>query len=193
MFSVVMLKKYVNNFEEIGMKILKNFVALVFLSCLVFDVQVSLAKELKIGVVDFQKVLEESSVIRVLNKDLETKIKDEEDIITKRREEIQKKKEDFDKQQSMLNSDVRAQKEDQLRQELKDLQRYANDKQDEFQRKGSELMQKVVQELSVIVKEVGEKEDFTVVLERNAGVVFSDSSVDITDQVVKEYDKRHKK
>ena len=175
------------------MKILKSFVALVFLSCLVFDVQVSLAKELKIGVVDFQKVLEESSVIRVLNKDLEAKIKAEEDIITKRREEIQKKKEDFDKQQSMLNSDVRAQKEDQLRQELKDLQRYANDKQDEFQRRGSELMQKVVKEMSEIVKEVGEKEDFTVVLERNAGVVFSDSSVDITDQVVKEYDKRHKK
>jgi outer membrane protein len=174
------------------MKTRKGLVSFAVLSCIVFASQAVSAKDLKIGVVDFQKVLEESKVISKLNQDLEEKIKAEEGVISQRRETLQKKKDDFDKQQSMMNENVRVEKEGQLRQELKDLQRYANDKQDELQRQGSELMKTVVKELSDIVKEIALKEGYTAVLERNAGVIYAEPSLEITDRVIKEYDKRHK-
>ncbi len=164
------------------------------LGILLCGVQVAGAKDVKIGVVDFQKVFDESSVIRDLNNELQEKIKAEEEIIASRQDSLKVKKEEFDKQQSMLDADVRSEKEDRLRQELKDLQRYAKDKQDEFQRKGAELMQRVMQELTEIVEEIGEKEKYSTIMERSTGgVVYFSDSTDITAEVVKGYDKRYRK
>lgn len=171
----------------------RGFIFLVVAGLLLLDLQGVQAKDLKIGVVDFQKVLEKSTVIGKMNKQLEEQIKAEEKVITDRKESLQKKKDQWEKQKSVLSQEVRTEKEEQLRQELKDLQRYAKDKQDAFQRKGSELMQDVVKELSQIVEEIGQKEGYTSIVERSTGgVVYFSSSSDLTDAVIKEYDKRHK-
>ncbi len=151
------------------------------------------AREIKFGVVDFQKIFEESAAIQKLNSQLEEQVKAEETTISRKRESLQKKKEELDKQQAVLDAAVKAEREEQLRQELKDLQRYATDKQEEFQRTGSELMQKVMKELSDIVKEIGDKEGYTAILERSSGgVVYFGQSTEITDQVKQEYEKRNK-
>jgi outer membrane protein len=164
------------------------------LGLLLCSMQTVGAGEGKTGIVDFQKVFDESSVIRALNSELQEKIKSEEEIIASRQDALKVKKDEFDKQQSMLDADVRAEKEDRLRQELKDLQRYAKDKQDEFQRKGAELMQTVMKELTEIVEEIGKKEKYSFVMERSTGgVVYFSDSIEITAEVVKEYDKRYKK
>jgi len=176
------------------MKSKKSLTSSLIIALFLFGAQAASANELKIGVVDFQKVFDQSAVIRKLNGELEQKVKAEEDLITKKRETLQKQKEDLDKQQSILSQEKRAEREGQIRQDLKDLQRYATDKQDEFQRKGSELMQSVMQELTKIVQEIGEKNGYTTIVERSeGGVVFFSKSIDITDEVVKEYDKRGNK
>ncbi|MEK6776629.1 MAG: OmpH family outer membrane protein [bacterium] len=176
------------------MKSKKSLMGSLILALFLFGAQTAAAKELKIGVVDFQKVFDQSAVIKKLNSELEQKVKAEEEIITKKRETLQKQKEDLDKQQSILSPEKRTDREGQIRQDLKDLQRYATDKQDEFQRKGSELMQSVMQELTKIVQEIGERDSYTTIIERSeGGLVFSSPSIDITDEVVKEYDKRSKK
>ncbi len=176
------------------MKPKKSLMGSLILALFLFGAQTAAAKDLKIGVVDFQKVFDQSAVIRKLNSELEQKVKAEEEVITKKRETLQKQKEDLDKQQSILSPEKRADREGQIRQDLKDLQRYATDKQDEFQRKGSELMQSVMQDLAKIVQEIGERDGYTTIAERSeGGVVFFSKSIDITDEVVKEYDKRSKK
>jgi outer membrane protein len=157
-------------------------------------VHAAAAKDVKIGFVDFQKVLEESSVFQGVSSELEKEIKSEEEIFSSKREALQKKGEELEKQKAILSKEKLTEREDQLRKEFRDLQNYANDKQAELQRKNAEMMKGVLDNLSDIVSEIGKDKGYTSILERSTGgVVYYDESMDITDKVVKEYDKRYKK
>ncbi len=168
-------------------------ICIIALGMTVYGVQIAAAKDLKIGFVDFQKVLDESSVFKSLSGVMEKEVKAEEEVFTSKREELQKKGEELEKQKSILSQEKLSEREDQLRKEFRELQNYANDKQSELQRKNAEMMKKILADLSEIVREIGEGKGYTSILERSTGgVVYYDKSLDITEKVVKEYDKRHK-
>ncbi len=151
------------------------------------------AKEDRIGFVDFQKVFEKSKVIQKLNAELERDLKSEQAAISRKRDSLESKKQAFEKKTAVMNDDVRTKKEEELLKEFKDLKRYANDKEEEFKRKGSGLMQNIMKELTDIVKEIGEKEGYTAIVERaTGGVLYMATTADITDAVVEAYDKRNK-
>jgi outer membrane protein len=175
------------------MKSPKGLIIATVLGILVFGVHLSAAAGNKLVFVDFQKVFDQSKVIQKLNSELQERIRSEQDTIVKKRESLEKSKEELEKKVAVLNPEVRAKKEEELRQELKDLKRFAGDKEEEFQRRGSTLMQDIMKELGAIVKEIGEKKGYAAVVERSTGgVIYFDPSSDITDEVVKEYDKRSK-
>ncbi len=174
------------------MKASTPLIATLILSCLLFSVQPASAKENKIGIVDFQKVFEKSTVIRKMNDQLQEKIKAEEQKIEKKRNSLQQMQQDLEKKKALMNADARTQKEDELRQKLKDLKRYAADQKDEFQRKGNSLMQSIMKDLTKIVQEISAGKGYTAILERSSGgVVYFSPSVDITEKVTQEYDKRN--
>ncbi|NOY52853.1 MAG: OmpH family outer membrane protein [Deltaproteobacteria bacterium] len=175
------------------MKAKTPLMAILILSFLLISFRPASAKENQIGIVDFQKVFEESTVIRKMNDNLQDKIKAQEQEIEKKREDLAKMQQDLEKKKALMNADARTQKEEELRQKLKDLKRYADDKKDEFQRKGNSLMQAIMKDLTKIVQEIRKEKGYTAILERSSGgVVCCSPSVDITEEVISEYDKRNK-
>ena len=63
---------------------------------------------------------------------------------------------------------------------------------EEFQRKGNGLMQQIMKELTKIVAAIGKDKGYTAIVERSTGgVVYMSPSADITEEVIKEYDKRN--
>jgi len=148
--------------------------------------------EVKIGVVDYARVLAESHAIQKMNQELQAKIQAEQKVIAEREEALKEKKQALDKQGGLLDESVRADKEEALRQELKELQRYVSDKDDQFKRKSAELMKQVMEALNGIVSEIGKAEGYTLILERSSGgVIYAPGAADLTERVVREYDKRH--
>ena len=148
--------------------------------------------EVKIGVVDYARVLSESKAIQKMNQDLQAKIQAEQKVIAEREKALKEKKQALDKQGGLLDESVRADKEEALRQELKDLQRYVSDKDEQFKRKSADLMKQVMEALNGIVSEIGEAEGYTLILERSSGgVIYAPGATDLTPRVVREYDKRH--
>lgn len=175
------------------MKTRTSLIAMITLSFLLLSFQPVSARESRIGVVDFQKVFEKSTIIHKMNSDLEGKIKAEQQEIVKRRQSLEEMQKDLEKKKALMNAEARTQKEEEIRQSLKDLKRYAGDKEEEFQRKGNGLMQQIMKELTKIVEGIGKDKGYTAIVERSTGgVVYMSPSVDITDKVIKEYDKRNK-
>jgi outer membrane protein len=151
------------------------------------------AKDVKIGFVDFQKVFETSKVIHAMNSQLQSKIQAEQKEIEKKKESLEEMQKDLEAKKELMNAQARTQKEEEIRQNLKDLKRYASDKEEEFQRKGNGLMQQIMKQLTMIVQDMGEKEGYTAIVERSTGgVVYFTPSSDLTEAVIKEYDKRNK-
>ena len=151
------------------------------------------AAEDKIAFVDFQRIFEQSEVIKSMNEKLQDSIRSEQQTLEKKRDALEKSKEELEKKAGVLNPEARSKKEEELRAELKDLKRYAGDKEEEFQRRGSTLMQGIMKDLTDIVKEIGKSRGFSAVVERSTGgVIYFDPASDVTEEVMKEYDKRNK-
>jgi hypothetical protein len=52
-------------------------------------------------------------------------------------------------------------------------------------------MKGLFDKMTAIVREISETEGFTVVLEKSAGVVFAQPSLDITNELIRKYNQRH--
>lgn len=148
---------------------------------------VSSAADVKIGLIDTQKIMRESKAAKkardVLAKDLEAKrakFKAEEDQARKLDEELKKEG------QSMTSA-ARQEKAEKLEKEIKELGRLKSDLEEDFRRKDAELARKVLGEIGNVVKEFRKKEKYTVILEKRY-VVDADEAIDITDKIIKLYD-----
>lgn len=75
--------------------------------------------------------------------------------------------------------------------ELRDLKRLKEDMDAEIQKENRELIQKAVAEIGAVVRKIGEKDGYTVILEKSSGAVsFNKDSVDITDKIISAYDEK---
>lgn len=152
------------------------------------------AAEAKIGYVDLQKALNLSEAGKTAKQQIEKKVKDYEQQINQRKEELKKAKDDLEKQALLLSEDARSSKEREYQQKLKDFQRFTKDIQDELQQRDNDFTHKILDDLIKVVAEIGKKEKYTVILEKNqSSLVYADPAIDMTDQVIKEFNRQQKK
>ncbi|GAB4490132.1 MAG: OmpH family outer membrane protein [Thermodesulfovibrionales bacterium] len=148
-------------------------------------------QQLKIGVVDIQKVLAESKTVQgyrdKLGKDIESRQKtfaDKQKAAAQIEERLSKGR------STMSEKDQRA-LQDSLSDARKELQRLKEDLELEVKKLDRDLTQKMMKEVSDIITQIFDKEGYTIILEKNAaGVLKERSSIDITDKVMKIYDKK---
>jgi outer membrane protein len=77
---------------------------------------------------------------------------------------------------------------------LKDYQRMVNDADGEMQQKEMELVQKIAKEVAAVVREIGEKDKYTLIVEKGqGGVLYGSPTIDITSRVVTAYNDSTKK
>ena len=153
---------------------------------------ISKAQSMNIACVDLKRVIVESDQGKQIHEIMVAEQERMKKDIDAKQDELQKLKDAIEKQGTTITPEAQAEKEKQYQSKQKDYQRLADDYQSELQQKDSEYMQKTLGELEGIVKAMGEKEKYTVILERNqAGVLFS--MVDITDKVIAAFNEASKK
>jgi outer membrane protein len=145
------------------------------------------AQTVKIGLIDTQKIMRESSAARkardILMKDLEAKrsqIKAEEDQIRKLDGELKKEGQN-------MTAAARQEKAGKLEKEIRELGRLKSDLEEDFRKKDAELAGKILGEIGGIVNGYLKKEKLTVVLEKRF-VVAADDAIEITDKIIRLYD-----
>ena len=99
-------------------------------------------------------------------------------------------REELEKKGALLTGDVRREKQEQFERKRRDAARLADDFQKELERKESQLLQKVLAEVSGIIEKIGKDRGYYLIVEkRGAGVIYAATEADLTDEVIRAYDR----
>ena len=172
---------------------MKQFITLsLFVLAIVAAGPVSAANDLKIGVVDFQKSLNSVNEGKRAKKNLESEFKRKQKQLEIQQEELKKMRDNLKNQAAVLSEEKLRTKQAAFQQKFMDLRKKAVEYQQEMAKKEAEMSNKILGQLRAIVEDLGKKEGFTLIVERSGDpVLYVDGKEDLTDRVVKLYNKKY--
>ena len=145
----------------------------------------------RIGVVDPQKVLEETEAGKRAKDSLSNFMKNRQSLIELEEKELKRMEEDIVKQASILSATARREREEQFRRRAIEFQQKANELNREIQEKQKEVLEAFREKVEKIVAKVAQQMGLLVVMEKGRGgaTVYSDSALDISPQVIEEFNR----
>jgi len=167
-----------------------------FLICLFSGSCLSLAADgsnvpLKIGVVDYQKIMRTAKATKSAQEVFEKELQTAKDTLAAKEKEVQAMEEDLKKQSPKLPVKKRKEKEEEIAKAASDLKRLDSEKGEEFRQKAAEINQKILGEIQEVVDQIRQQEQYTLILEKNTLVSY-DQAIDITDKAIQFYDTKKK-
>lgn len=145
------------------------------------------AQALKIGVFEVQKVMRESKTIEGYRQDIMKQIEGKRRPLRDREESARTTEEKLRKEGEKLPVNERRVLEEKLVNDAKDIKRLREDFEIEVRKLDAELAHKALGMISGVVKNIAEKEGYTVVFERSAaGIVYFKDTVDITNKIIQQ-------
>lgn len=150
----------------------------------------AVASAQKVGVVDMNRVINETADGQAAKKRLERDM-------TRRQKELDKKQKDFEKfaedlQSSfdMLTDDAKAKRMQEYQQQATELQQLYAEHQQQLAEAEAEATSKIIERVIKIVQGIAKKDKYTLVVDQGA-VLYVDSGSDLTKKVIDLYNKQH--
>lgn len=173
---------------------MKHFFAAFFVVAILISPLAALSQSLNIAYIDLQKVMLESEQGKQIRKILTDDAERLKRNLDGKQAELQRLKDALEKQGATITPEARGEKEKQYQAKLKDYQRLYNDYQGELQQKDMEYTQKVLKEIEEIVRGLGEREKYSLILEKSqAGILYATPAIDITNKVISSFNEVAKK
>ena len=151
----------------------------------------------RMGVIDPQAVLEKSQFGKRALDGLKDYARANQKALAGDEEELKGLEKSLKEQESSLSESARKDKEDQFRGKLADYQKKGQAFQQELVRKQRELVADYLKKIQAATKTVAEKGGYSLIVDTGNDttlkiVIFSKSTIDITEQVIKEFDRQNK-
>jgi outer membrane protein len=146
----------------------------------------------KIGYVDLQRALNESEAGKRAKEEFKVQVDKLQAGLKKQKDEIDSLKEQLEKKSLVMKEDERSNLEEDYRKKLRDFERNYKDSQTDLQKKDNELTGAIIKDLQEIIRDYGEREGYTLILEStSSAVLYGSKSADLTDTIMQEYNSRH--
>ncbi len=159
-----------------------------FLALVMVLIPLPAGAEMKIGVVDLQKALNQSERGKRAKEELKAEFDAKTKEIEAKKAEIEALRRELQKKGVLLSPKARTEKEEEYRTKLRDLKYAIDDAKAELATKENELSSQILKELVDMIRKKGRKEGYALILEANGGVIYVAPSLDITSKVIKAYD-----
>jgi outer membrane protein len=142
----------------------------------------------KIGVIDFQRILETSSAGKYAQAEINKKGKQMEADLKKRGAEIEETKQRLEREALVMSKEMREQKQREMRININDFKQLQNKYAQEFKRFEGRLVQRIRQEVIELIQDIGKAGGYLLIVEKRTGeVIYSPKSVDATDILIQKY------
>ncbi len=172
------------------MKVEMKIFPILFLGLLCFVSFAEAADVAKIGVVDFQKILENSSAGKYAQAEINKKGKQMESELAKKGAGIEERKKQIEKESLVMSKEMREEKQREIRIQINDLKVMQKRFTQEFKAFENRLVQRIRKDVLKTVDKIGKSEGYLMIVERKTGeVIYSPTSVDITDAFIQNYNK----
>jgi len=146
----------------------------------------------KIGVIDFQKILETSSAGKASQAEINRQGKAMELDLKKVQADLEELKKKLDREALVMSKEMREEKERDFRIKVNDLRTLENKYKKDINELNKRLVRRMQDEVFNLVEELGKKEGYTLIVERTeGGVVYRPNAVDLTDELIRLYNARY--
>ena len=175
---------------------LKNLVvfsvtAMLLASTVLVSSQAVAAENAKqIVTVNIQEVLLGSEAGQGVKKVLEEKVGEFQEKFQAEQLDVDTLRAEIEKKSSVWSQEVREEKERDYQKRVRELQLKSEDAQFELQQLEKQVMSPILNELQKVIKEVGEKHGYAMIIDSRAGLLYVDEALDISEIVKKELDAR---
>jgi len=146
----------------------------------------------QIVTVNIQNVLLGSEAGMEVKKVLEEKVSEFQGKFQQEQQDVETLRAEIEKKSSVWSQEVKEEKERDYQKRVRELQLKSEDAQFELQQLEKQVMSPVLNELQNVIKEVGEKNGYAMILDSRAGLLYVDEALDISEIVKKELDTRQK-
>lgn len=162
-------------------------IALFILALMLVSATAAWAKDLKIGVLDMQEVIEKSEPGMEAMGDLKDKFQKMRDDLEEQKAEIENLREQMEKQSLVLSQEAKQDKELAFKRKVRDFQDTYQTYQRRMQEQQQQISQPILQVLVDVVKSYGKSNNFDMLFDkRNSGLLYSTEAVDVTNPVIVE-------
>jgi outer membrane protein len=146
------------------------------------------ADVVKIGVVDFMKILETSNAGKAGQVEIKKQADKMKADLEKKGAEIEELKKKIEKDTMVGNKEIREEKEREVQIKFMDFKNLEKKYSSELQKLQTDSLVRIQKEVQSIADEIGKKEGYLLIIEkREAGVFYSPASVDITEKLIQQY------
>jgi len=152
----------------------------------------------KMGVVDPQAVLEKSKAGKKALDGLKEYVTTRQKLLSGDEEDLRNTEKTLKEQAAKLSDTEKKEKETQFRTKVQEFQKRAQEFNQELQGKQKELVDEYMKKISLATKAVAEKGGFALVVDKGSEqtvkiVIYSKDTIDLTEQVIKEFDRVNSK
>ncbi len=170
---------------ETNMVLRKLTMFLAFFAVISFTVQNGFSADVKIGVMNVQKIIIGCSAGKAAKirfekkmKELQAKFKEEENSLRALQEEIKKKS-------SAWSEEKKAEKIREFKKNGRELKAKTDDARFEMKQMQDKELEPILKALEKVVKKFGKENGYTIILDSKNGVIYFADKIDISDAIIK--------
>lgn len=145
--------------------------------------------EAKIGFVDMQKAIQATAAGKKAKAELEGDFNKKKKELEKKEADLKKMGEDLEKKKSVLSEDALAKKQAEFQEEMLKYRDVVGKSQVEIQKKERELTAPILEKMKKAIAKLAKEQGYSMILENSQMVLFSTAEADLTDAVVKAFEK----
>lgn len=149
----------------------------------------SLAHAEKVGVVDMQKAIQSTAVGKKAKGELEGEFNKKKKELEKKEADLKKMGEDLEKKKSVLSEEALGKKQAEFQEEMLKYRDVVGKSQVEIQKKERELTAPILEKMKKVIAKVAKDKGYSVVIENSQMVLYAVPEADLTDDVVKAFEK----
>ncbi len=147
------------------------------------------ADQVKVGVMNIQKVLVKCSAGIKVRAKLDNKVKEVEVQFKKEQDKLVELQAEIEKKSSIWSKDTKEEKMLEFNKLRRDFKTKTDDARLEMKKLQEKELEPILKALEKIVKDYGKTNNFTLILESKSGIVYFDEANDVSDDLIKEMDK----
>ncbi len=149
------------------------------------------ADSVKIGVVDMQKVMIESKSGKDAKAQFENEMAGKKKAFTEKEDMLKKLRAEIDK--AGISDAEKKEKEEKFQKEARDMRRLREETEAGLREMDKVISMKIIGEIREVISKVGAEGKYTIILEKDARVLYMPDTIDLTGKVIENYDKQKAK
>jgi outer membrane protein len=143
--------------------------------------------DVRLAYVDIQRALNDCRAGREAKTQFRGRVERLQTQLESEQSAVERLKQELETKGPLMQPDQRQNLEDDYSKKLRQFQDDYKNSRDELQQRDNEVTGAIVRDLAMVVRQIGEKDGYTMVMEKGS-LLWAIPSIDITDQVVRAYD-----